>query len=447
MNIPVAALILAALLIPLDSDDLPPGTVAVVNGSPITESEFHAHIAAKPEGIEEGAALIEQMIREKAIEQEAEKRGVRITVAMLRSCTEKQDRQIRLQTNGEMGLLDYLREQGKDEKEFFRLLDLHIRHEEMARIDFGLDRSADVPIEKLNLWMKELLSRKKIVREETGQNAVARVDDEIVSRRDFGRRLAAHLGEKTAAGFLTEMIGIRLILARAEAMEIALTEEEIDAEFAERDRKLKSRTGLEGVSYGDYLKAATGQDMESLRKSDKFRAEMLFKKIAGILLAEKDLEAFFDNKKKIYEQRHGRAARVSTIFLKAAHFSNQHVSRTFEQAERELDTIAQRIRKGENTFENMARFYSEHQSAEKGGDLGFLPPGKGDPGAIGQAAIEVGVGDIAGPIKTSQGTHLVMVMDKRGPVEYKAIREIVVRDARQDLYASFIREAEIVRKF
>lgn len=447
MNTSLAAAALAVALIPLFSDELPPGTVAVVNGTHLTETEFHAYIASTPQALEEGGSLLDQMIREKAIEQEAKKRGVRVTVAMLRSCTEKQERQIRLQTGGKMGLLDYLEEQGKDEKEFFRLLELHILHEEMARIDFGIEAKASVPMEKLNLWLKELLSRKKITREGLDDGVAALVDDEVLSRKQFGRRLAAHLGDGKATGILTEMIGIRLILARAEEMGLTLSEKEIDEELEDRDRKLKARTGLEGIKYADYLKAATGQDAENLRKSGKFRAELLFKKIAAIVLVEKDLEAFFEKERETYEQRYGRAARAATIFLEAAHFSNQHVPRTFDQAAKELETLAQRIRKGENTFENMARFYSEHESAEKGGDLGFLPPGRGELGAIGAAALDAAPGEILGPFKTAKGSHLVMVTEMRGEVKYEDIRETVVRDARQDFYASIIREAGIARKF
>lgn len=463
INLIFIALIIAApaglAVPPQDDADLPPGIVAAASDIAVTEAEFYAYVIAEHGGSDTGLALLDQIINETAIRQEAKRRGMKVSDRAVEARAQDLDRAIQAHFNGEKGLLEYIQEQGVNEQEFFAALRLSIAHEEMTRADFDLDDDVQVPVEKLNLWLKELLAGKEVVKNEirpgtdvdakaaADGGAMAVVDGEAVTREEYGRRLASHLDGETISGLLTEMVGIRLIPIKAKELGLALKEEEIETEIRMREKALQAKEGFSEISYADFLKATTGETLDDLRRSPKFRAEVLMKKIGRAMLTEEDLRRFFDDNRQAYERAHGRAARVATIFLKGVRFPNEHVNRTFEDAMEELKAIAKRLEKGESAFENMARIYSEHDSGKKGGDLGFLSPGDEDLGEIAAAAVEAEPGAILGPFRTAEGCHLVRVLEKRGPVEYSNVKKLVIADARQNLYREMIRDAGIRKRY
>jgi len=433
--------------LPAADQGLPPGIIATAGELQIGESEFHTYLVRLHRGQETGKALLEQIVRETAIRQEASRRGVSVSTRILDERIGELDRALKAQTNGKKGLVTYLQDEGIDQQTFFEALRLSILHEKMARADFKLSSQEAVPAAKQNLWLKELLSKKKVVITGLEGSDVAIVDGERIGAEDFGRRLVAHLGRDEACGILREMIGIRLIEARGRELGLELTESDVEQEVTQREVMLQTKAGFEGISYADFLKASTGKDLAELQRSRKFRAEVLMKKIAKSQHTYEELVRFFESNRAFFEERYGEAARVATIFLKAVRFPNQHVSRTFEDAKEELEAIARRVAQGEAVFENMARIYSEHEAASRGGDLGFLTAASASAAKglkeIARAAIQAEPGAILGPFETNEGCHLIQVLEKRGSIAFDAIRDEVEREARQQLYRTMLAEANI----
>lgn len=64
------------------------------------------------------------------------------------------------------------------------------------------------------------------------------------------------------------------------------------------------------------------------------------------------------------------------------------------------------IQKGE-TFEDMAKKYSECETGAKGGDLGTFPSGTMVP-EFEKAISHLEVGEVSKPVKTKFGYHLIM---------------------------------------
>ena len=412
----------------------------------VTESEFHNYLYDLYRDKESGLSLLEQIIQETAIRQEAKHRKIHISRQALDARFDELDQAIRAGTGGEKGLLDTIREQNVAESEFYEALRLSIAHETMARSDFGMGGTEPVPVEKLNLWLKELLSKKEILREDLKKGVAASIDGTPISTTSFARRLITHLGSGKVSGLLTEAIGIRLVIARAAELGITLTESAIDAELERREELLRKKKGFETISYSSFLEASTGRSLEELRRSEKFRAEVLMQKIAHALIDEDGLLDYFKRNRQSYELRFGEAATVATIFMKAARFPNKHVNRSFEDAADELKAIRKRIEEGETSFENMARIYSDHDSGKKGGGLGFLPPATRGFEESAREALKAERGALIGPYTVSDGCHLIRIGEKRGPVKYGNVRETVRRETRQNLYRKLIEDAGIRKK-
>ena len=443
----VAARSLAISGVP-GQDKIQPGLVAQTDEISITEKEFYHHLIDLFADGETGQSLLEQMIHETALRQEMAHRKISVPTAMVEARCDELDRALKSHSGGQKGLLEYVADQNVDEEEFLRALRLSIAHDMMARDDFGLDRDEPVPPEKLNLWLKELHSSRKVVVHESRGALMATINGSEITAAEFGRRLISHLGEERIAGLLNELIGIRLIPVWAGGLGLSLTDVDMEEELKIRQDKLQSKKGFEEVSYSDWLKASASQTVDDLKKSERFRAEVLMKKIARTLLTEEDHLRQFEKKRNKYELRHGRAARLATIFLKAALFPSDTVSRSFDDAADELKELRKRIEQGEATFEGLAHIWSDLKSGDKVQlEIGTLTLGVSEFREIVDAALKAEIGAVLGPFRTPEGCHLIKVLGKRGPVEYDRVREIVADDARQSLYADMLKRANIQKKY
>ncbi|WP_341667496.1 peptidylprolyl isomerase [Alcaligenes sp. SDU_A2] len=85
--------------------------------------------------------------------------------------------------------------------------------------------------------------------------------------------------------------------------------------------------------------------------------------------------------------------------------------RTSEQARQRVEQLHQRLNNGES-FEALAKSYSEDSSAPQGGDLGWLSPGETVP-PFEQAMDKLEPGKISGPVQSQFGWHLIQVVERR----------------------------------
>ena len=88
--------------------------------------------------------------------------------------------------------------------------------------------------------------------------------------------------------------------------------------------------------------------------------------------------------------------------------SPDEIAEARELSERVLDEI-----RGGADFANMAVTHSDGQKALEGGDIGWRQASE-LPTLFGAAVLRLDVGEIAGPIRSPSGFHLVKLLDKRG---------------------------------
>lgn len=84
---------------------------------------------------------------------------------------------------------------------------------------------------------------------------------------------------------------------------------------------------------------------------------------------------------------------------------------TDEKAKQRIDQVASRLRQGES-FEDLARAYSEDATAPQGGSLSWLSPGETVP-AFEQAMDALAPGQISAPVRTQFGWHIIRVDERR----------------------------------
>lgn len=143
-----------------------------------------------------------------------------------------------------------------------------------------------------------------------------------------------------------------------------------------------------------------------------------------------------DDEARAYYQNHPaeftEPAKVHArhILLKVPDGANDQVT---QGVEKRMQEIRKRIEAGED-FAAVAREVSEDEAtAEKGGDLGFFARGSLSP-EVEQAAFGLNEGEMAQPILTRQGYHLLRV-DERKPekrLELAEVKEKIVKKLREE---------------
>lgn len=97
-------------------------------------------------------------------------------------------------------------------------------------------------------------------------------------------------------------------------------------------------------------------------------------------------------------------------------------------AENEADALVERLREGAD-FRELAIQHSDDGSALDGGDLGWRPAAQ-LPTLFSQAAVNMQEGDIAGPLRSGAGFHILKMIERKGDdqrfVEQSRVRHVLI---------------------
>ncbi|MBE6570980.1 MAG: hypothetical protein E7656_01875 [Ruminococcaceae bacterium] len=156
------------------------------------------------------------------------------------------------------------------------------------------------------------------------------------------------------------------------------------------------------------------------------------KAVEGVKVTDDEAKAFFEENKG--ELVSGKTVNASHILV--------------DSEEKATDILA-KINAGEISFEDAARQNSSCPSSEQGGNLGEFTRGQMVP-EFDEACFSMAVGEIAGPVKTQFGFHLIKLNDKKeaAPIAFEdiadQIKEKLVSDKQQAAYKSKINQLKIL---
>ncbi|MAH84192.1 MAG: hypothetical protein CBB68_07585 [Rhodospirillaceae bacterium TMED8] len=240
----------------------------------------------------------------------------------------------------------------------------------------------------------------------------ATVNDEMISILDIQSRLAlsirlANLADNTETRrrligqTLRSIIDQKLKLQAARDFDISVTRSEIIA--AERD--FERRAGLRVNGLRDIMKKMR---LEVSGFLERLESEIAWSKLINrrylptIAVGEKELDDYLDNLKR----NAGKPETlISEIFLPID--SSQNLIQVKNLAKR----LISQIKSGAN-FAAISRNFSQSATAASGGILGWHRPGQ-LPWELDTVIKNMSEGEVAGPIKTSEGYYILRVEQRR----------------------------------
>jgi len=238
---------------------------------------------------------------------------------------------------------------------------------------------------------------------------VAVVNDEIITLSDLQREDQ----KKSAAArdehlVLEDLIDRKLQLAAAKRSGMDVT----DPELAEALADIMKRNSMDRKHFDAEL-AKDGLTYDQYRSElrEQITLSRVFNKYvrSGLSLDEAELRAYYDHNRKLYAQP--EEIRVRQIFIK---LPDNATPEQAAAARKRAGTAYERARKGED-FVGLVRELSESGNAAAGGDLGFMRRDHALP-EIEQATRSLKPGEIAGPLKSAAGYHIIRLEEVRTPV-------------------------------
>ncbi len=206
------------------------------------------------------------------------------------------------------------------------------------------------------------------------------------------------------------MIDDELISMEAIEMNLSVTAAEID-------KAMENMAAQNGVDVQTLAEAIKAQGMSVLSYRGQLRKQILRYKVLNlrvrgrIKISEAEARQFYND--QVRDVRATGEFEGAHILIRLA--SGTSAAETKEASKR-AQGILDRIKAGED-FGEVARVESEDKvTAPRGGSLGMLNPGK-IPSILDRAFLDMEMDEIAGPIRTAAGFHVIKLIFRESRVQ------------------------------
>ena len=244
------------------------------------------------------------------------------------------------------------------------------------------------------------------------RRATAIVNGDIITGTDVGQRLAlivaANGGEvsdeekqRLRLQVLRNLIDETLQIQEAEANEITIAEEEVEATF----RQVAQQNFKQDTDAFDQYLRTQGSSTDTLKRQIKGElawSRLLRRNIQPFInVGDEEVNAIIE---RLNASKGTSEFRIGEIYMAAS-------QETAPQVAENMRKILEQIRAG-GSFVAYARQFSEASTAATGGDLGWVRPAQ-LPQTLAEAAEQMQVGQVVGPIEVPGGFSILYLIDSR----------------------------------
>lgn len=244
------------------------------------------------------------------------------------------------------------------------------------------------------------------------RRATAIVNGDIITGTDVSQRLALIVAanggdvseeerQRLRLQVLRNLIDETLQIQEAEANEITISEEEVDATF----RQVAQQNFKQDLEAFDQYLRTQGSSTNTLKRQIKGElawSRLLRRNIQPFInVGDEEVNAIIE---RLKASKGTTEFRIGEIYMSAT-------QETAPQVAENMRKILEQIRGG-GSFVAYARQFSEASTAATGGDLGWVRPAQ-LPQTLAEAAEQMQVGQVVGPVEVPGGFSILYLIDSR----------------------------------
>jgi len=210
---------------------------------------------------------------------------------------------------------------------------------------------------------------------------------------------------------LDSMVNAKLIVNEARERKITVTKQELDAAVQNALDEVKARMGSEERFAQELEKEKLTEEDLKVRYRKELENQLLAKKLVDrqvtskIKVTDKEVDDFYKERKQELPKRPPEITLAQIVIL-------PDVDSLVDAATRaKAADILKAVRSGEN-FEELAKKYSNDDSAERGGDVGTFRRGEFEE-AFEKAAFALEPGQVSDLVRSRFGYHIIKMVEKQ----------------------------------
>ena len=235
---------------------------------------------------------------------------------------------------------------------------------------------------------------------------IAVVNDDVITLSEFEEKLpnqSVKITPQQEKTILDQMIEQKLLEQEAEKLGIRVSESEVD-------NAIKSVIGKFNLSDDQMKEVLAKENLTPEQFREQWRLQILSQKVIGSKL-QGQLAVTEDEIEEYYKTNYGSDEKIDEV--KVAHILiTPEAAGGEEQAKQRAEEVAKLAKSGEDFGKLAGEYSNDTISSVKGGELGSFR--RGDlVESLENVAYSTPVGEIAGPVESPAGYHIVKVLDKK----------------------------------
>ncbi len=287
---------------------------------------------------------------------------------------------------------------------------------------------------------------------------VAVVDEEAILLSDLEREIETYHFELQSSGqpetasdaeirqmMMDRLVEVKLLVAQAKLDGMVIGEEELERETAQATQRLIDRFGTRSAL--DRELARSGMSFEDLEARNR---ELVRNRLYTMRMVQRyvrpRVEVRDDEVLAFYEEHQDEVPRQAPqVTIANILVVPQPDSSVMDEIDARLERIDAALKRGE-TFDSVAREYSQGPNASNGGLVGRFSRGDLFSPVIEEALWTMSVGEISPPINTELGIHVLLLVDRDDTsVNFRQVL-LLINVSEEDLDAARGRALEVVQK-
>lgn len=258
---------------------------------------------------------------------------------------------------------------------------------------------------------------------------ISKVDNYIVLQSDLERAYLGYLSSGNVANpqakcsILAQLISGKLMVAKAEIDSIVVSNAEVENNLDRRMQLILSQYGGSEAQLEEYY----GKSIDDIKSDirDDIKEQLVVQRMQDEII--KDVKVTPADIRKFYNRIPNDSLPYFSTEVEVAQIVKEPGvgNETKDQLKLKLRDLRNRILAGES-FEDLAKEYSQGPSAKYGGNLGFATRGTMAP-QYEANSLKLKPMEISKPFETSFGIHIVQLLERRGN-EYNSRHIILIPD-------------------